>query len=100
MKSSIQFKKIQKILTKFENSNGCILTFAILSKVSQENLIKFYNFDTKIEYQKYSPGNVFDFWKSLKKIAIVFYSLLDDFVIYKTAQNIYCVSQKNEKQSG
>ena len=65
MKSSIQFKKIQKILTKFENSNECILTFAILSKVSQENLIKFYNFDTKIEYQKYSPGNVFDFSKSL-----------------------------------
>ena len=51
--------------------------------------MKFYNFDTKIEYQKYGQGNVFDFSKSLKKIVLVFYSHFDDFVIYKTAQNIY-----------
>ena len=100
MKSLIQFKKIQKILTKFENSSECILTFAILSRVSQENLKKFYNFDTKIEYQKYGQRNIFEFSKSLKKIVLVFYSLFDDFEIYKTAQNKYWVSQKNEKQSG
>ena len=52
MKSWFQFKKNQNILTKLEISNECILTFAILSKVSQEYSMKFYNFDTKIEYQK------------------------------------------------
>ena len=49
--------------------------------------MKFYSFDTKNEFQKYSPQNVFDFSKSLKKMALIFYSLFDDFVIYKTAQN-------------
>ena len=46
-------------------------------------------FDTKIEYQKYGQRNVFEFSKSLKKIVLVFYSLFDDFEIYKTAQNKY-----------
>ena len=67
MKSSFQFKNNQKILTKFENSNECILTFAILSKVSQENLMKFYNFVKKLNIKNIVQEMYLTFQNHLKK---------------------------------